>query len=638
MGRTTRFSRRELLKLGVTAAGATLATGCRSSGLPLAPGVDVNLSTAAQLAYRNSLAALGRSIPLPDGTELSEVGSGKLSSDHALLRASRGARPGRADFDVLIIGSGYGGAVCAARLAAYRRPGVRVGLLERGREWVPGTFPQHLMSFNPLIPFVRRTSWMSEQRPYNPLGLFGFYDGDVQVVIGSGLGGASLTNCAVVLEAEEQVFRQAAWPDELRSKETLRPYYEMARRMLSPQTTPEDRLTPKLRTHLTTAAKLKAERLWEADAYRAPLAITFASRTNAQGMRQHGCVQCGDCATGCNVGAKNSLDMNYLPLAWTGGVLMFTQVDVSTIRRSDGLYQVDYVLRPDSTRPSRQEKGSVSAAVVIVAAGTMGSNEILLRSRDEGGIATSSWLGKGFSGNGNYLGFVDYQYTDPTVQTNSAGAGIDYGAPAHPVGAYIEGAIDFRRAGRPLDRRVVIEDMAHASSLAGGVALLMLADLSRAMTLLGIGHDRAEGEIRLEGGTPTVRWPDYDRQPSHAELARLMDQYAKAFGGRFAVFSPARNYTAHPLGGCRMGASVTSGVVNHRGQVFDGSAGDPSRAVHAGLYVADASIMPTALGNNPLLTITALAERIADLIVTDPSHASLFEPPRARHDPPMQSM
>jgi cholesterol oxidase len=60
--------------------------------------------------------------------------------------------------------------------------------------------------------------------------------------------------------------------------------------------------------------------------------------------------------------------------------------------------------------------------------------------------------------------------------------------------------------------------------------------------------------------------------------------------------------------------------------------------VHAGLYVADASIMPTALGNNPLLTITALAERIADLIVTDPSHASLFEPPRARHDPPMQSM
>jgi hypothetical protein len=236
MGRTVGFSRRELLQLGVTAAGATLATGCRSLGLPLTPGGDVDLATAAQVNYRKSLAAMSRSVPRTDGTEAPERGTGKLSSDPALLREARGARPGRPDFDVLIIGSGYGGAVCAARLAAHRRPGVKIGLLERGREWAPGTFPQRLLSFNPLNPFARRTSWMSEQRPDNPLGLFGFYDGDVHVVIGSGLGGASLTNCAVVLEAEEQVFRQAAWPEELRSKDTLRPYYDTARRMLSPQT------------------------------------------------------------------------------------------------------------------------------------------------------------------------------------------------------------------------------------------------------------------------------------------------------------------------------------------------------------------------------------------------------------------
>jgi cholesterol oxidase len=635
MGRTERFSRRELLKLGVTAAGVTLATGCRSSGLPLTPGADVDLSAAAQLAYRDSLAALRRNVPRPDGTEAPEPGSGRLSSNPALLRAARHARPGRADFDVLVIGSGYGGAVCAARLAAHRRPGVRIGLLERGREWVPGTFPQYLMSFNPLIPFVRRTSWMGEQLPLNPLGLFGFYDGDVPVVIGSGLGGASLTNCAVVIEAEDEVFRQAAWPEELRSKQTLRPYYDMAWRMLSPQTTPQERLTPKLRNHLGIAAKLKSAGVWDAEAYRAPLAITFASRTNAQGMRQHGCVQCGDCATGCNVGAKHSLDMNYLPLAWTGGALMFTQVAVSTIRRTGAFYEVDYILRPDPGRPGRVEKGSVTAALVVLAAGTMGTNEILLRSRDEG-MVTSRWLGKGFSANGNYLGFVDYQYTDPAVYTASAGVGVASGVPASPVGAYIESAIDFRRAGRPLERRVVIEDMAQASSLAGGVSLLMLADLNRAITLLGIGHDRAEGEIRLAGGDPTVRWPDYDRQPSHAELARLMNQYANANGGRFAVFTPGKNYTAHPLGGCRMGASAASGVVNHRGQVFDPSAGD--HTVHAGLYVADASIMPTALGNNPLLTITALAERIADLMVNDPSHSPLFLPVRPRHEPPMQSV
>jgi cholesterol oxidase len=632
-------SRRRFLGLGVTAAGATLAAGCRVSGLILPPGGGADLPRAAQLNYRNSLAALRRSIPLPDGREAPEAGTGSLVSDPALLRASRGARPGRADFDVLIIGSGYGGAVCAARLAAHRRSGVKIAVLERGREWVPGTFPQHLLQFNPLLPFVRRTSsWMSEQRPQNPLGLFGFYDGDVQVVIGSGLGGASLTNCAVVLEAEEQVFRQAAWPKELRSKDTLRPYYERARRMLGPQTVPEERLTPKLGVHLRTARDLNTTRRWDADAYRAPLAITFAARTNAQGVRQHGCVQCGDCATGCNVGAKHSLDMNYLPLAWTGGALLFTQVDVSTITKTGELYQVDYVIRPDAARPGRQEAGSVTAAVVVIAAGTMGSNAILLRSRDETGLATSARLGKGFSANGNFVGLVDYQYTDPAVETNSAGAGVASGVPTKPVGTYIEGIIDFRRGGRPLDRRVIIEEMSQASSLAGGVALLTLVDLRRAITLLGIGHDRAEGEIRLEGGTPTVRWPDYQHQASHAELTYLMTQYANALGGRFSVFGPARNYTAHPLGGCGMGESAATGVVNHRGQVFDASAGDRSTAVHPGLYVADASIMPTALGNNPLLTVAALAERIADLIVSDSRHAGLFEPARTRPAPEIQAM
>jgi cholesterol oxidase len=194
------------------------------------------------------------------------------------------------------------------------------------------------------------------------------------------------------------------------------------------------------------------------------------------------------------------------------------------------------------------------------------------------------------------------------------------------VGAYIEGTIDFRRPERPLEHHIVLEDMAHASPLAPGVALLMLADLDRAMTLLGCGHDRAEGEIRLDRDVATVHWPDYERQPCHAEMARLMEQYAGAYGGRFRQFTPAKNYSAHPLGGCRMGDSAATGVVNHRGQLFDTTAGDESTTVYPGLYVADASIIPTALGNNPLLTITALAERIAEQIVSDPAHGAFFRP------------
>src|SRR6266850_837649 len=206
------------------------------------------------------------------GVEVPETGTGRLSLGPEALRAHRGSRPGRPDFDVLIIGSGYGGAVCAARLAARRRPGVKIGVLERGREWVPGTFPNALASLNPIS---KRSSWLREQLVHNPLGLFGFYSqGDVTVVTGAGLGGGSLINCAVVMEAEEDVFRQPAWPAELRSKTVLRPYFDRASRMLAPQRTPEGRFPPKLKAHLGTAAVLAKRGVWPADVgYALPLAV-----------------------------------------------------------------------------------------------------------------------------------------------------------------------------------------------------------------------------------------------------------------------------------------------------------------------------------------------------------------------------
>ncbi|HSE05341.1 MAG TPA: GMC oxidoreductase [Methylomirabilota bacterium] len=614
--RSPQLGRRQVLALGGAALAAAALPGCV---VPLA-NRQSDLARAAEANYRASLVGRRRSVARPDGTEATESGPGVLASGPEGLRAARNARPGRPDFDVLIVGSGYGGAVCAARLAAARRSGVRIGLLERGREWVPGTFPAHLTSFNPL---ARRPSWMGERLSRNPLGLYGFYDqGDVEVIVGSGLGGTSLINCAVAIEAEAAVFKQPAWPPELRDKRDLRRYYRRARRMLAARATPEDRFPLKLQVHLATAAALRARGEWTAPAYPVELAVTFAARANGQGMRQQGCVQCGDCVTGCNVGAKNSLDMNYLPLAWAEGTEMFTRVEVERIETVDGLHRVHYLQRPDGGRV--EERGSVTARLLILAAGALGSTEILLRSRRRNGLAVSDWLGRGFSANGNYLGFADYQWADPAVFTNSGGLGIAQGAPETPVGTAIQGAIDFREPGRPMHRRVVFEDLAHPSAHAPGVALLMLADLNRAITLLGCGHDTASGEIRLEGNGIVVRWPDYDRQPSHTEMVARMRQYADAQGGRFKPFTPARNYTAHPLGGCRMATTAKDGVVDHRGRVFDPSPGAGGQAVHPGLYVVDGSIVPTALGNNPLLTITALAERVAELIVRDPTHAALF--------------
>jgi cholesterol oxidase len=607
------IGRRQVLALGGAALAAAAFPGCVGP-LEFPPS---ELARTAESNYHESLARLRRRVAGPDGTEVVEHGTGQLASSPDRLRAARIGRAGRPDFDVLIVGSGYGGAVCAARLAEARRPGVRIGLLERGREWVPGTFPAQLTTFNP---FSRRPSWMGEQISRNPLGLYGFFDlGDVEVVVGSGLGGASLINCAVAIEPDEAVFGQPPWPVPLREKKALRPYFQRARRMLAARPTPEDRFPPKLRAHLDTAALLRQRGQWSAPAYPVDLAISFATRANGQGMRQQGCVQCGDCTTGCNVGAKNSLDLNYLPLAWAHGVEMFTQVEVEHVEKAGGLHRVHYLHRVIGRG---EERGSVTAGLLILAGGSLGSTEILLRSRRRNGLVLSDWLGRGFSANGNYLGFVDYQYADPAVITNTAGVGIAFGAPESPVGPSIQAAIDFRRPDLPMYRRVVFEDLAHPSAHAQGVALLMLADLNRAITLLGCGHDTASGEIRLEDDGLRVRWPDYDRQPSHAEMVTLMRQYASARGGRFKPFTPARNYTAHPLGGCRMGATAADGVVDDRGRVFD-RAGGPG-AVHAGLYVVDAAIIPTALGNNPLLTITALAERAAELIVQDPAHAAHF--------------
>ena len=613
--------RRQLLKLGGAALAAAALSGCATS--TRAPRGD--LAREGWMNHQESLTRLRRHVARADGTEVVESGTGVLASASDGLGAARGSRPGMPDFDVLIVGSGYGGAVCAARLAAQRRPGVRIALLERGREWRPGMFPEHLTSFNPFNPFslfTRQHSWLGEQLSHNPLGLYGFYDhGDVVAVAGSGLGGTSLINCAVAIEPEEGVFGQAEWPAPLREPGVLQPYFRRARRMLDVQPTPEGRYPAKLRTNLATAATLRAKGQWDASAYPVELAITFSDRTSRQGMRQHRCVQCGNCATGCNVGAKNSLDMNYLPLAWSHGVEMFPQVEIERVDTVDGVHRVYYLYRPDGRA---EERGWLTTRMLILAAGTLGTTEILLRSRQRHGLALSRWLGRGFSANGNYLGYVDYQYTDPPVITNTAGVGIAGGMPDPPVGTAIQGAIDFRQPGRPLGRHVVIEDLTHASALAPGVALLMLADLNRGITLLGCGHDRAAGEIRLEGDGVAVRWPNYDRQPSHAELVTLMRQYATALGGSFRPFTAARNYTAHPLGGCRMSATAVDGVVDHRGRVFDMSQGAEAGAVHPGLYVVDGSIVPTAIGNNPLLTITALAERAAELIVRDPAHVALF--------------
>jgi cholesterol oxidase len=367
-------------------------------------------------------------------------------------------------------------------------------------------------------------------------------------------------------------------------------------------------------------------------------------------MHQQLCTLCGDCITGCNIRAKNTLYMNYLPLAKHHGAQIFTQIEVDHLSKlPDGGYVVHYTYHPGHGQPSRQ--GILRASVVILAGGALGSTEILLRSR-EAGLKCSEALGHDFSGNGDFLG-VAYN-TDQqadilgfgNVQDERAQIRVgptilsmaDYrGKKSFPErfiiedGAIPRGFIDFLRQAFPAlnfiqgedtdagladhlaESRRIGRDLVHYD--AQGV-------LNHTMIYLGIGHDSADGTLVLDQNRCVrLLWGNAPDQPVFHALSAEMRGHTAVLGGTYVVNprwhrSLGHNpVTYHPLGGCCMGSDGAKGVVDHRGRVYDPSGG--LHDIHPGLFVADGSIIPTALGVNPLLTISALAERIAALINAD---------------------
>ncbi|HEX8615924.1 MAG TPA: GMC oxidoreductase [Telluria sp.] len=528
-------------------------------------------------------------------------------------------------YDVLVIGSGYGGAVMAARLA----PGRALAVLERGKEWSPDAFASGLA--DTLAQF---------RTPAAPLGLFDYRaGGTVDVLSGNGVGGTSLINANVVLAPERDIF--ARWPQAIRhayASGAMDGYEERVRAMLGADSVTEADALRKSWFHLSTTGARKRQGAQVA-ARALPIAVNlrrYQGQPNAQGVWQAACTHCGDCVTGCRIGAKNSLDVNYLPLARSGGAQIFARIEVDWIERlADGRWRVHYLARPDN---APAVAGSVVAASVILAAGALGSTQILLRSRSRG-LALSPALGSRFSTNGDLLGLA----YNTRVQTNVMGFGA---APApfglKRVGPTITSMADYRVSGTPVTQRYVIQDAAIPSALVDALRLAMplaapgVTDfaalqriardaatrrtdgaLNHSMVYLGIGHDSASGTVELDAhGNARVLWPGILKEPFGQRMRTEMALHAQAFGGRYAD-SPRSSplfggvlTTVHPLGGCPMADRVEDGVVNADGQVFD-PRGAP-QAVYSGLRVIDGAIAPTSLGANPLLTIAALAERAAE--------------------------
>ena len=542
-------------------------------------------------------------------------------------------------YDAVVVGSGYGGGIAASRLA---RAGRKVCLLERGREIRPGEYP------DTLAEGVEEVQIETPDAHLNPTGLFDFHvHKDINVLVGCGLGGTSLINANVALKAVDGVFDDGRWPAELRGKpEALADYYQRAQAMLGSNPYPDDFPTlPKLEAHRKSAEGLGMGDVF----YKPPINVTFEDRTNQAGVVQKKCINCGDCVSGCNHLAKNTTLMNYLPDAWNHGADIFTECSVSHLERQDDKWVVHFEVLGQGRANFDAPELFVNADLVVVSAGTLGSSEILLRSKSKG-LDLSDRVGKHFSGNGDVIGF---SYNND-VEINGIGFGTHTGGSVDDVGPCITSIIDHRDTERWQDGFVIEEGsipgtigatMPEAFGLAAGTLgkdtdrgfVDRLKEKGRILesfvrgpyhgavnhtqTYLVMSHDGSDGEVELQDNDRIkLSWPDVGKEPIFETVNDTLLEATKPLGGEFVIdpiwvdWLNKSLISVHPLGGCCMADDASKGVTNHKGQVFKGESGTD---VYPGLYVTDGSIVPLSLGVNPLLTISALSERVLDHMAAD---------------------
>jgi cholesterol oxidase len=515
------------------------------------------------------------------------------------------------NYDVVVIGSGFGGAVAACRLA---QAGRSVAVLERGRRWNGEEFPRSIGQVADAFWNEGRSQGFVEYLAFRTL----------DVIQGAGVGGGSLHYFNVNIPAPAQVFDHPAWPRAI-TRSTLDPYYDVALDMLEsrPLRPPVgwDRLPA--RTDVFVGAARKAGLAVEPT----PVAVfTDADRLHpVSGVAQSACTYCGNCLFGCAVGAKNTLDLNYLAMAERHGaeILPLHVVD-AVVERPEGGYEVRFHrLEADGA----DGRGRLRAAQVVVAAGSLGSTKLLLASRDVAGTLPrlGRALGQRFSLNGEFLlasardtaTRVDPGLGPPitaivTEQRNGHLVTVeDLGLPDAMLW-FLEGAFPPRggrlrsliaQAGVYLRRSLGLGGRSSRLKLELD-ALVAGGRTPYSMPYLGMGTDSSDGTMRLVDGELDIEWSPRRNRRMYREIERLMAEVSRAAGGTFSTSFlwrwPLRKIlTAHPLGGCPLGDTRATSLTDDRGQVWD----------HPGLFVMDGAIIPRALAVNPSLTITALAER-----------------------------
>ncbi|MAQ19000.1 MAG: GMC oxidoreductase [Sandaracinus sp.] len=517
-------------------------------------------------------------------------------------------------YDFLVIGSGFGGSVSALRLS---EKGYRVCVLEKGKRYEPGDFPKSNWD-------LKKWLWMPAA------GLKGIFQMSfmehVTIFHGVGVGGGSLVYANTLPTPKLGFFQAKSWAHLADWRAELVPYYETARHMLGSAENP-------VKTRGDEILEEIAEDMGRKEHFHPTEVAVFFGKPgvkvpdpyfDGEGPDRVGCTHCGACMTGCRVGAKNTLDRNYLYLAERKGCVIEPETEVTTVREREG---GGYVVE---TKPAfgGGAKRTFTADQVVFSGGVMGTLPLLLKLKQDPGALPrlSNQLGKMVRTNSEALfgviapeaeedfskgvAITSILHTDEHSHIEPVRYGKGSGffrlmtlphAPGSTLGSRLAGAVrGFARHPLRWAKAMTVKDYARASQI-----LLYMRTLEGTLTMR-LGRNAftgfREGMVtELDEGTEAPK----AFMPEATDLARRFAQKVK--GVAATMFSETLlgvPSTAHILGGCCMGKDASEGVIDKDHRVFG----------YEGLYVVDGSAMSANPGVNPSLTITALAERAMDRI------------------------
>ena len=510
------------------------------------------------------------------------------------------------DVDVVVIGSGFGGSTTALRLT---EKGYRVAVLEAGRRFDESTLPT--------------TSWRLRSFVWAPkLGCYGIQRisliKDVMVLAGAGVGGGSLNYANTLYEPLPPFYEDPQWGHITDWREELAPFYDQAKRMLgvvpNPTITPADEIMLEV-----------AEEMGVAHTFRpTPVGVFFGDEPGAEvpdpffggaGPDRRGCIQCGECMTGCRHGAKNTLLQNYLYLAEQAGAEVHPLTTVTDVRPlPGGRWAVD---TERTGAWARKRRRTFTASHVVVSAGTMGTQRLLHRMRDEGTLPNlSPRLGELTRTNSEaILGARafrrDVDFTKGVAITSSFHPDehthiepVRYGKGSNAMGLLTTALADGGGRSRPLTwlREVVRHPALFLRNLSmrhwSEQIIIALVMQTRDNSITCFTKRGLLGRRKLTSkqghGEPNPTWIPV----GHEAVRRIANRIKGMPGGGWNdVFNIPM--TAHFLGGAPIGDSPATGVLDPYQRVYG----------HPGLHVVDGAAVSANLGVNPSLTITAQAER-----------------------------